>query len=83
MTAHVNENCIGCGLCTGISPDVFTMTDEGTAAAGRDFPGAGASGPGGGGELPGERDRGELRDRQAGVKKDSPQLQNCGLSFGH
>ena len=33
MTAHVNENCIGCGLCTGISPDVFTMTDEGTAAA--------------------------------------------------
>ena len=33
MTAHVNENCIGCGLCTGISPDVITMTDEGTAAA--------------------------------------------------
>ena len=33
MTAHVNENCIGCGLCTGISPDVCTMTDEGTAAA--------------------------------------------------
>ena len=33
MTAHVNENCSGCGLCTGISPDVFTMTDEGTAAA--------------------------------------------------
>mgnify|MGYP001089840487 FL=1 len=33
MEVHVNGNCIGCGLCTGICPDVFTMTDEGTAAA--------------------------------------------------
>ena len=33
MQAHVNDNCIGCGLCTGICPGVFTMTDEGTAAA--------------------------------------------------
>ena len=34
MNATVNEACIGCGLCTGSSADVFTMTDEGTAAAG-------------------------------------------------
>ena len=33
MNAHVNSNCIGCGLCTGICPAIFTMTDEGVAAA--------------------------------------------------
>ncbi len=33
MTAHVNENCIGCGLCTNLCPGVFKMTDEGVAAA--------------------------------------------------
>lgn len=33
MTAHVNEACIGCGLCTGICPAVFTTTTEGSAAA--------------------------------------------------
>ena len=33
MNVHVNENCIGCGLCTTMCPDVFTMTDEGVAAA--------------------------------------------------
>ena len=33
MEAHVNDACIGCGLCTGISPSVFKMTDEGVAAA--------------------------------------------------
>ena len=33
MTAKVNENCIGCGLCTGICGAVFTMTGEGVAAA--------------------------------------------------
>jgi len=33
MTAHVNENCIGCGLCTNLCPGVFMMTDEGVAAA--------------------------------------------------
>ena len=33
MNAHVNSNCIGCGLCTGICSAVFTMTDEGVAAA--------------------------------------------------
>jgi len=33
MTAHVNSNCIGCGLCPNICPSVFTMLDEGVAAA--------------------------------------------------
>lgn len=33
MNAHVNGNCIGCGLCASVCPDVFMMTDEGTAAA--------------------------------------------------
>ena len=43
MTAHVNDACIGCGLCTGVCPGVFTMTEEGVAAA-RDeiFPLAGS-----------------------------------------
>jgi ferredoxin len=25
------ETCIGCGLCTGIAPDVFALTDAGVA----------------------------------------------------
>lgn len=33
MRYFVNENCIGCGLCTNICPEVFAMTDEGTAIA--------------------------------------------------
>ena len=33
MNAHVNGNCIGCGLCASACPDVFTLTDEGVAAA--------------------------------------------------
>ena len=33
MTAHVNENCIACGLCASLCPAVFTLTDEGVAAA--------------------------------------------------
>lgn len=32
MKFHVNENCIGCGLCTNTCPDVFHMND-GTAVA--------------------------------------------------
>ncbi len=33
MNAHVNSNCIGCGLCANLCPGVFTMTNEGVAAA--------------------------------------------------
>lgn len=33
MDTHVTSACIGCGLCTNICPDVFTLTDEGVAAA--------------------------------------------------
>ncbi len=33
MRYFVNENCIGCGLCTNICPDVFKMGDSGTAVA--------------------------------------------------
>lgn len=33
MRYYVNENCIGCGLCTNICPDVFVMTDAGVAIA--------------------------------------------------
>ena len=29
----VNEDCIGCGLCTSICPEVFEMTDAGVAKA--------------------------------------------------
>ena len=31
MKAYVNENCIGCGLCVGLCPEVFEMTDEDVA----------------------------------------------------
>ena len=31
MKATVNESCIGCGLCNGICPEVFTMGDDGLA----------------------------------------------------
>lgn len=31
----VNKDlCIGCGACTGISPEVFALDDEGKAEAG-------------------------------------------------
>ena len=33
MTAHVNDSCIGCGLCANLCPTVFTMTDAGVASA--------------------------------------------------
>ena len=33
MTVHVNDNCIGCGLCVNMCGNVFLMTEEGVAAA--------------------------------------------------
>jgi len=40
MRYKVNENCIGCGLCAGTCPEVFTLTDEGVArASGEDVQG--------------------------------------------
>ncbi len=34
MKAVVDKDvCVGCGLCTSTAPDVFQMTDEGTAEA--------------------------------------------------
>ena len=33
MKYYVNKGCIGCGLCAGTCPDVFSMTDEGVAVA--------------------------------------------------
>ena len=37
MLARVNSNCIGCGLCANLCPEVFTMLDEGVAAAKDEF----------------------------------------------
>lgn len=31
MKACVNANCIGCGLCEGICPEIFSMGDDGLA----------------------------------------------------
>lgn len=33
MNASVDENCIGCGACVSICPEVFRMNDEGLAEA--------------------------------------------------
>lgn len=33
MKYVVNDGCIGCGLCAGVCPEVFSMTDEGVARA--------------------------------------------------
>lgn len=38
MKAFVNDNCIGCGLCTGVCPTVFTMNDAGHAEAAENVP---------------------------------------------
>ncbi|MGN0279925.1 MAG: ferredoxin [Lachnospiraceae bacterium] len=31
MNAQVNENCIGCGMCTAICPEVFSISDDNVA----------------------------------------------------
>ena len=33
MKYYVNESCIGCGLCSGTCPEVFSMSDAGVAVA--------------------------------------------------
>ena len=34
MKAHVDKDtCIGCGLCTSICPEVFSMDDDGKPVA--------------------------------------------------
>ena len=33
MKCRVNEECIGCGLCAGTCPEVFSMNDEGVVVA--------------------------------------------------
>ena len=33
MKYYVNDGCIGCGLCVGTCPDVFSMNDDGVAVA--------------------------------------------------
>ena len=33
MKLHVNENCIGCGLCASICPEVFEMDENNMAKA--------------------------------------------------
>jgi ferredoxin len=33
MKFHVNEGCIGCGLCASVCPEVFRMTDENVSEA--------------------------------------------------
>ena len=31
MNVHINANCISCGLCVSTCPDVFHITEGGTA----------------------------------------------------
>lgn len=33
MKATVSEDCIGCGMCAGMAPDVFEVGDDGQAHA--------------------------------------------------
>ena len=41
MKYHVNDSCIGCGLCEGTCPEVFSMSVSGVAVAiGTDAPDA-------------------------------------------
>ena len=33
MKYFVNDGCIGCGLCAGTCPDLFSMSDDDVAVA--------------------------------------------------
>lgn len=33
MKYLVNDNCIGCGLCVSVCPEIFEMTSEGVSHA--------------------------------------------------
>ena len=33
MKYHVNDQCIGCGLCTATCPEVFSMSKDQVAVA--------------------------------------------------
>ena len=33
MKFFVNSDCIGCGLCVSVCPEVFSMTDDNVAQA--------------------------------------------------
>ena len=33
MKYHVIDGCIGCGMCVGTWPEVFSMSDDGVAVA--------------------------------------------------
>lgn len=45
MKYVVNEQCIGCGLCVKLCPEVFEMTDANVAVASKEeVPAAAASG---------------------------------------
>lgn len=57
MNVHVNSNCISCGLCVSTCPNVFLITDGGTAGVySREVPPRpGGTGPGRRRHLPGER----------------------------
>ena len=62
MNATVNENCIGCGLCAGVCPEVFSMGDDGFAHGG-EVPAE----RGGGGDV-GRQDLREVRDEPVRVE---------------
>lgn len=33
MKYHVNSDCIGCGLCASLCPEVFRMTEDNVSVA--------------------------------------------------
>ena len=38
MKYVVNDSCIGCGLCAGTCPEVFSMNDDGAVAIEAEVP---------------------------------------------